>query len=190
MPSKTAIGGLVLLALMLRNSSPGTPAPPVAASANEVARTPTGNTPSWFADRYALALEVLTPNVPAAVLRDVTLSVVAQWAHETARGKSEFNFNLGGWMARKGEPYFTARDVLGAPGVRKWRAFRDLPNAVAQQLEALHDRFPSAWAKLVAQPTSSAWVEELGRKGYYEGTPAAYARAWAMNRAELGRLVS
>lgn len=190
MPSKTAIGGLVLLALMLRNSNPGTPAPPVAASANEVARTPTGNTPSWFADRYALAVEVLTPNVPAAVLRDVALSVVAQWAHETARGKSEFNFNLGGWMARKGEPYFTARDVLGAPGVRKWRAFRDLPNAVAQQLEALHDRFPSAWAKLVAQPTSSAWVEELGRKGYYEGTPAAYARAWAMNRAELGRLVS
>lgn len=190
MPSKTAIGGLVLLALMLRNSNPGTAAPPIAASANEVARTATGNTPSWFADRYALALEVLTPNVPAAVLRDVTLSVVAQWAHETARGKSEFNFNLGGWMARKGEPYFTARDVLGAPGVRKWRAFRDLPNAVAQQLEALHNRFPSAWAKLIAQPTSSAWVEELGRKGYYEGTPAAYARAWAMNRAELGRLVA
>ena len=190
MPSK-ALGGMVLVALLLRSSSPGTVAPPVSSSSLEVPRVLTGNTPSWFADRYALALEVLTPNVPAAVLRDVTLSILAQWAHETARGKSEFNFNLGGWRAAKGEPFFSARDVQSGEATSfKWRAFRDLPNAVAQQLERLNKRFPSAWAKLIAQPTSSAWVEELGRKGYYGAKPAAYAQAWGMHRAELGRLVS
>ena len=185
-----ALGGMVLVALLLRGSSSGTVAPPVSSSALEVPRVRSGATPSWFADRYALALEVLGPNVPAAVLRDVALSVVAQWAHETARGKSEFNFNLGGWRARKGQTYFTARDVLGDPGVWKWAAFRDLPNAVAKQLEQLHNIFPTAWAKLIAQPTTSAWIEELGRKGYFTAKPGAYVSAWAMHRAELGRLVS
>jgi hypothetical protein len=65
-----------------------------------------------------------------------------------------------------------------------------LPNAVHDQLRRLHDRFPSAWALLLAEPTSSRWVEELGRKGYYTDKPGNYARAWAANRAELGVLAA
>lgn len=179
------LGSLLLIALLMRSSSsPSTTAP---TSDREVARVLTGNTPSWFRDRMALALEVLTPNVPASVLSDVALSIVAQWAHETARGKSEFNFNLGGWKARPNDRFFVGDD---AGESFHWTAYRDLPNAVANQLQRLHDQFPSAWALLVAQPTSSAWIEELGRKGYYQQKPADYARAWAMHRAELGRLVS
>lgn len=153
----------------------------------EVPRVLTGATPTWFRDRLSLAVEVLTPNVPINVLGNVALSILAQWAHETARGQSEFNFNLGGWKARPRDHFFVADDA----GVSfHWTAYRDLPNAVADQLERLHDRFPTAWAQLLAQPTSSAWVEELGRRGYYTQKPADYARAWAMHRAELGSLLS
>lgn len=173
---------MLLIGFLLRGGSPGTPAPPVSHPELEVPRVLTGNA-AWFSDRMALALEVLGPNVPAAVLPDVALSIVAQWAHETARGKSEFCFNLGGWKARPKDHYFTGDDA----GVSfHWTAYRDLPNAVADQLQRLHDGFPSAWALLVAQPKSSAWVEELGRKGYYTQPPGDYARAWAMHRAELG----
>ena len=177
------LGGLALFLLLAGRPSAAAPNP------LEVPRTVTGNSATWFGDRYSIALEVLAPNVPAPVLLDVTLSVLAQWAHETARGRSEFCFNLGGWRARPRDRFFVSAD-LAAPGKFHWTAYRDLPNAVADQLERLHDQFPSAWALLIKQPTSSAWVEELGRKGYYTSSPIAYAHAWAMHRAELGSLVS
>ncbi len=178
------LAGLALVALMLASARPSP-----AVDSLQVPRTLTGNTPSWFGDRYALALEVLNPNVPRNVLLDVTLSIVAQWAHETGRGRSEYNFNLGGWRARPTDRFFVSTDLRDS-GQFHWTAYRDLPNAVADQLERLHDRFPTAWAKLLEQPTTSAWVEELGRKGYYTANPTAYAHAWAMHRLELGRLVS
>jgi hypothetical protein len=172
----------LLLAAMVLSSTSSSPA-----SELEVPRVLTGATPTWFRDRLQLANEVLQPNVPNSVSDDVALSIVAQWAHETARGQAEFNFNLGGWKARPNDHYFVSDDA-GVPF--RWTSYGDLPNAVADQLERLHDRFPSAWALLLKQPTSSAWIEELGRKGYYQQKPADYARAWAMHRAELGRLVS
>ena len=105
---------LLLLGLFMRSSGPSLPTPSASSDAPglEVPRTLTGGQPfgQWFGDRFALALEVLRPNVPADKLTDIALSVVAQWAHETARGLSEFNFNLGGWHARPGEPFFSSRD--------------------------------------------------------------------------------
>lgn len=174
--------------------------PPSGRGAFEVQRTLTGGQPltQWFNDRFGLALEVLAPNVPAERLRAIALAVVAQWAHETGRGKAEFNFNMGGWRARKTDPYFVARDVQTGRELYRWTAYPDLPNAVADQLRRLHDRFPSAWARLVAEPNTSGWIEELGRKGYYVAPPGTsqerhiqnYARAWAANRAELGVLAA
>lgn len=70
----------------------------------------------------------------------------------------------------------------------KWTAYPDLPFAVADQMQRLVERFPSAWRLLVQQPHTSAWIEELGRRGYYTADRNAYARAWALNRAELERL--
>lgn len=166
----------------------------------EVARVLTGGQalPQWFGDRFQLAREVLGPNVPTQLVNDIALSVLAQWAHETARGRAEFNFNLGGWKARDTDRYFTARDAKTGAELFRWTAYADLPNAVHDQLRRLHDRYPSAWALLAAAPSTSAWVEDLGRLGYYlapAGTTQAqhiqnYVRAWATNRAELGRLVA
>jgi hypothetical protein len=117
---------------------------------------------------------------------DIALSLLAQWAHETGRGSAEYNFNLGGWRARKGDTYFTARDIQtpNSPLFR-WTAYPDLDSAMADQIMRLVKTFPSAAKLLLAEPKASLWVEELGRKGYYGANPQAYARAWAMNRAEL-----
>ncbi len=192
---------LLLLGLFMRSSGPSLPAPAPgtrpssAAPGGEVARVLTGGQPlgQWFGDRFALTLEVLRPNVPADKLTDIALSVLAQWAHETGRGKSEFNFNLGGWRARRKDAYFVARDVQTGKELFRWTAYPDLPNAVHDQLRRLHDTFPSAWKLLMEQPNTSQWIEELGRRGYYVAPPGrsqeqhiqAYARAWAANRAEL-----
>jgi hypothetical protein len=197
--------GLALFVLSAAKSDePAQPKAPALPSSGrgafEVPRVKTGGQPlaQWFGDRFALALEVLGPNVPAERLRQIALAVVAQWAHETGRGRAEFNFNMGGWRARKTDPYFVARDVQTGAELFRWTAYGDLPNAVHDQLRRLHDRFSSAWALLLAEPNSSRWIEELGRKGYYvapKGTSQAqhiqnYARAWATNRAELGALAA
>lgn len=194
--------GLLMRGSSTRASSPGgalpAPMPTPAAGSLEVPRVLTGGQPTaqWFRDRFRVALEVLGLNLPAAVVRDAALSVLAQWAHETGRGKSEFNFNMGGWRARKTDPYFSARDVQTGRELFRWTAYPDMPNAVQDQLRRLHDTFPSAWALLATEPNSSRWVEELGRKHYYVAPPGKtqeqhiknYTAAWAANRAELAAL--
>lgn len=181
----------LLLAFLLQSKpAPAAPALP-SRSSQEVQRVRTGepDVMTWFQLRFARALQALAElGVPDIVLRAVGLSLVSQWAHETGRGKSEFNFNLGGWRARSSDPFFVARDVQSGAELFRWTAYPDLDTAVRDQVKRLHDRFPSAFRLLLAEPNTSAWVEELGRKGYYTAKPADYARAWAMNRAELGAL--
>lgn len=190
---------LPFLALLLLRSGSASAAPAVPSPAApqpvgpaiEQPRTRTGgdDVRAWFAERFGLALEALgSMGVPDLVLRSVALALLAQWAHETGRGRSEFNFNLGGWRARKSDPYFVARDVQSGKELFRWTAYPDLRFAVVDQINRLAQRFPSAWKLLIQQPHTSAWVEELGRRGYYEAPPAGYARAWAANRAELERL--
>lgn len=192
----------VLALLLLRQQPPAATPPPSSLPGtlgNELQRTRTGEADllTWFQRRFGLALESLAGlGLPSQLLRPVALSIVAQWAHETGRGKSEFNFNLGGWRARRSDPFFVARDVQTGAELFRWTAYPNIETAVADQIKRLSERFPTAWAKLLAQPNTSAWIEELGRKGYYVAPPGrsqaehiqAYARAWAMNRAELERL--
>lgn len=155
-------------------------------------RTGEASTVEWARRRLALLLasfQTLEPPLRGELADRVGLSLLAQWAHETARGRAEFNFNLGGWTARKGDDFHTATDRLsGKPGFR-WTAYSDLPTAIEDQLRRLILTYPSAWALLVAEPESSSWVEELGRRGYYTARPADYARAWAMQRLELKTLL-
>lgn len=155
-------------------------------------RTGEASTVEWARRRLALLLasfQSLEPPLEGDLADRVGLSLLAQWAHETARGRAEFNFNLGGWTARKGDDFHTATDRLsGKPGFR-WTAYPDLPTAIEDQLRRLILTYPSAWSLLVAEPESSSWVEELGRRGYYTARPADYARAWAMQRLELKTLL-
>ena len=183
---------LALLALFALSRS-GTSSKP---DALERPKVQTGGTDpnEWARTRFEmlrLTLATLSQSLSAADIRRVSLSILAQYAHETARGRNEFDFNLGGWNAAAGEPFFRAAGAAdpGRP-VFKFAAFDDLASAVRIQLERLRARFPSAVRLLVADPESSDWVEELGRRGYYTAKISDYARAWAMHRAELGTLLA
>lgn len=169
------------------------PAAPPSITRAEVTRVPTGGDDPrvWANTRFDMATAILNQlGVPTELAPRVALSLLAQWAHETARGRSEFNFNLGGWHARKGDPFFTARDTLTpTTEVFRWTAYPTLAIAVDDQIRRLASQFPSAWRLLLAQPETSAWIEELGRRGYYTARPGDYARSWAMHRTELERLL-
>jgi hypothetical protein len=170
-----------------------TPKPTGATVANEVPRVQTGGNDRkvWAIMRYETLLYLIQLSGYVAEpdrQKDIALSLLAQWAHECARGKNEFNYNMGGWMARKGDVYFTARDVQsGTATVHRWTAYPDLNTGMLDQIQRLFQTFPSAAKLLMEQPKNSRWVEELGKRGYYSALPSQYARAWAMNRAELAQ---
>jgi hypothetical protein len=194
---------LALLAMGLGKGStgsnasawPGSTPPTGTTSAQEVPRRQTGghDKTAWAKQRYALLLALISQSgyVPdPAQQQEIALSLLAQWAHETGRGESEFNFNLGGWRARRKDQYFTARDVMtpNSPSYR-WTAYPDLETAMRDQIMRLVKTFPKSSKLLLLEPKSSRWVEQLGREGYYTADPSRYARAWAMNRAELKGVV-
>lgn len=143
----------------------------------------------WARRRFPMlmaTLQALTPPVPPEKLADVAVSILAQWAHETAKGRAEFNYNMGGWTARTGDAFHVARDVLtpGKPQFR-WTAYDDLGTAIDDQVKRIIRGFPSAWRLLIEAPETSQWIARLGADGYYGASPEAYARAWAANRTEL-----
>ena len=183
----------VLLAMLFLRSRSAEQQPQQPAAANEVATTRTGEPmPGWFHTRFEMARQVLAkafPTAAAPAVNSTALSIVAQWAHETARGEKEFNFNLGGWTARKRDTFFRAKGAAPTEGMMVWTAYPSLPVAATDQIRRLFETYPSAWKLLTDNPLSSAWVEELGRRGYYTGSRDTYARAWAMHRAELRQLV-
>jgi hypothetical protein len=185
--------------------SPGPPAPPTplppspggGGSGREVARVRTGEDDLAAWKRRRLALLVPTLNAvaseqgltpPPGLIDRIALSLLAQWAHETARGTHEFNFNLGGWRARSTDDFFAARDAQSGREVFRWTAYAELGPAIEDQVRRLVSGFPSAVRMLITNPESSAWVEELGRLGYYQASPTAYAHAWATQRTELGAI--
>lgn len=154
-----------------------------------VLRTGEATPTEWFRRRFPLTLAALSEeDLTGELAERVALSLVAQWAHETDRGKAEFNFNLGGWTARPRDNFHTARDRLSNAAGFKWTAYPDLGTAISDQIHRLVQAYPSAWTLLVADPSSSAWIEQLGRLGYYTARPADYSRAWAMQRTELAKV--
>lgn len=191
--------GLLLVMLLASKSqgrssssaSPRVSTPPVG-SGEHVPLQQTGghDFAAWLRTRRALTvvdLAALDPPVDPAVIDDVAVALLAQWAHETGKGESEFNYNLGGWTARPGDNFHTANDRLSGSAFR-WTAYPDLPTAIEDQVKRLIVGFPSAWALLLANPRSSAWIAELGRRGYYTANADDYAQAWLALVAEIRRL--
>lgn len=187
--------GLLLLSKREAGSTsrgPGLAAPQPQGRAVAVLRTGEADPVAWARRRLALlvvALQSLEPPLVGAHADQVARSLLAQWAHETNSGRSEFNFNLGGWTARRGDHYHTAADRLsGASGFR-WTAYADLPTAIEDQLRRLILTYPRAWSSLLAAPESRDWIDELSRGGYFTAPRDDYARAWRAHRAELGKVL-
>src|SRR4030042_5535298 len=116
----------------------------------EVPRVQTGGRDQneWARIRYQMLLGMILSSgyvSDATLAAEIALSLLAQWAHETGRGASEYNYNLGGWRARRGDTYFTARDVQ-TPGstMFRWTAYPDLNTGMADQVMRLIKTFPSA----------------------------------------------
>ena len=174
---------------------PGTTPATGLTSALEVPRVRTGidGWREWAKSRYDLLIGLIRASgyvMDDVQAQEIALSLLAQWAHETARGKSEWNHNLGGWRARKKDTFFTARDMQTANSpLFRWTAYPDLTTGMTDQVMRLVKTFPRASKLLLAEPKSSRWVEQLGKDGYYTFKPSAYARAWATNRAELKGVV-
>lgn len=144
---------------------------------------------AWVRPRRALTvvdLATMDPPVDPAAVDDVATALLAQWARETNKGRAEFNFNLGGWSARDGDDFHTATD--GPASGFSWTAYPDLPTAIEDQVKRLAVGFPSAWATLLADPRSSAWIGELKRGGYFILDPEAYAQEWSALADEIRRL--
>jgi hypothetical protein len=187
-------GFLALLALLLlrgQGSKPSatTPGPSGLAREVPIVRTGEADLVEWATRRLALTLAVLGALEPpvrgSRKADDVALALLAQWAHETDAGRAEYNFNLGGWTARKRDTFHTAPDRLSSAAGFRWTAYPDLPTAVEDQINRLIRTFPSAWGKLLQDPVGDGWVRELGRRGYYTAEINDYARAWAARRAQL-----
>lgn len=140
----------------------------------------------WAFDRTQQTQEVLdsmgwpekvSPGVASLKNRQVAEALVAQWAVESARGKSEWNYNLGGWKAAAHVVCVILKN--GTTGKReRWEAWPDVYSSILAHVQRIQKKWPAAAQALAADPSSSLWVKLLGRGGYYGENVDAYAKAW------------
>lgn len=143
----------------------------------------------WIATRFAATVDDLVRRgVDATAALKGARGLVAQWALETNAGKSEYNYNLGGWKAASGEPFQVIRNA-GTGEADRWAAFPSLEESVHEHIERLQrPRFRQAFASFIADPLSDDWVRELGHAGYYGEPPDQYARAWRTRLSQVSEL--
>lgn len=173
------------------SSAPALPAPaleplPGGGGCMPAVRTGGSDPDVWYLTRWAATVDDLIRRGvepgPAAI---GARALVAQWAHETDAGRSEYNFNLGGWIAAPGEACHELRDATsGAPG--RWASFASLEQSIHEHIDRLatRSRFQPAFLAWIKEPLSERWIRALGAAGYYTADPDVYARAW---RARLER---
>lgn len=167
------------------------PRAPRAGGESPAVRTGGNDETLWYATRYAATVDDLVRRGvdPTAALRGAR-ALVAQWAVETNAGKSEYNFNLGGWVAARGEPFHVVRDATSGREIR-WASFPSLDESIHEHIDRLQrPRFREAFVMLARSPLSDAWVRELGRAGYYEADPDKYASAWRHRLQEVAELTN
>jgi hypothetical protein len=189
--------GAGVLYLMFRDRTapalpPGSsmPAAPLPSSGGgcpgSVIRTGGRDTAFWYLTRMAATIDDLVRRgVDPVGAEHGAQGLVAQWAHETNAGRSEYNFNLGGWVAAPGEPCHELPD--GTTGrIIRWASFPSLERSVHEHIDRLQrPRFRPAFLKWIESPTDEQWIRALGAAGYYEASPDAYAAAWRVRLKQL-----
>lgn len=124
--------------------------------------------------------------------KEVAISLVAQWAVETDRGKFEWNYNLGGWKYAKkfaGDHAFTVIRNGTTKKFERWEAWPDVFSAIVDHVGRIRKIWPAAAKVLEDDPTDRLWVVLLGKGGYYGESPEAYAKAWEDARVWIAPLV-
>jgi len=120
----------------------------------------------------------------SAPQRETVAVLAAQWAHETGRGASMYNFNFGG-IKGSGPSGLSVeqrtREGWGATETTirdRFRAYRTAEEGAADYLALLEKRFPGA-VEAAARGDSQGFARELKARGYFTGNEAAYARSLA-----------
>lgn len=121
-----------------------------------------------------------------------TLSILtAQWAHETGRGASMYNYNFGGIKGSSPEGLSTSlrtREGWGKTEVTirdSFRAYRTAEDGARDYLRLLGGRYAGALESAKAGD-AEGFVHNLKLRGYFTGNEQAYARSVSsMSRAAL-----
>jgi hypothetical protein len=110
--------------------------------------------------------------------------LTAQWAHETGRGASMFNYNFGGIKGAGPSGLSVAQrthEGFGASErtiVDRFRAYRTAEEGATDYVHLLRARFPEA-LEAARQGDPVGFVRALKSRGYFTGDEAAYTRSVA-----------
>jgi hypothetical protein len=158
------------------------PSPPSVANAprpGNVAPVRTPITTEQASQLIAGALEEVTGEKPSA---DCVAVMTAQWAHETGRGASMFNYNFAGIKGTGPSGLSVSqrtREGWGASEktiVDNFRAYRTAEEGALDYVKLLASRFPESFAA-ARQGDPVACVQALKRERYFTGNEAAYTRS-------------
>jgi flagellar protein FlgJ len=118
--------------------------------------------------------------------------LTAQWAHETARGSSMYNFNFGG-IKGAGPGGFSVlqrtREGYGATEREihdRFRAYGSAEEGAVDYVQLLNKRFPKA-LDAARDGDPEGFVRALKARGYFTGDESAYVRSvTSLSREMLG----
>jgi hypothetical protein len=134
-------------------------------------------------EQAAAALSRAYENVTGRPPSEKTLSLLtAQWAHETGRGASMFNFNFGGIKGVGPSGMSTAQRTREGWGeterviVDKFRAYRTAEEGATDYVRLLAKRYPDA-VQAAERGDAAGFVRGLKARGYFTGNEGAYLRS-------------
>lgn len=111
-----------------------------------------------------------------------TALLTAQWAHETGRGASMFNYNFGGIKGEGPSGLSVAqrtREGWGATErtiVDRFRAYESADQGAVDYVKLLVRRFPEA-VEAARNGDAGGFVHALKTRGYFTGDEGAYTRS-------------
>jgi hypothetical protein len=113
---------------------------------------------------------------------ETTALLTAQWAHETGRGASMFNYNFGGIKGEGPSGLSVAqrtREGWGATErtiVDRFRAYESADQGAVDYVKLLVKRFPEA-VEAARKGDATGFVHGLKTRGYFTGDQGAYTRS-------------
>jgi hypothetical protein len=147
--------------------------------AGVVAPVRTPITPDQASSLIHGALERMTGEPPS---KETVAILTAQWAHETGRGASMFNYNFAGIkgaspaglsvVQRTREGYGSSERTI----TDSFRAYRTAEDGADDYVALLSRRFPAA-LDAAKQGDPAGTVRALKQAGYFTGDEVAYTRS-------------
>jgi flagellum-specific peptidoglycan hydrolase FlgJ len=131
------------------------------------------------ASALSQAYTKLTGKRPSA---ETTAILTAQWAHETGRGASMYNYNFGGIKGTGPSGLSVAqrtREGWGADErqiVDRFRAYTSPAEGATDYVRLLQARYPKA-LDAAAEGDAAGFVHALKARGYFTGNEGAYVRS-------------